>query len=95
MDFYNYGKDMITNATTGLMALRDLATIYKIPINIQLDDHYITVIVNYGKCDSQMQQFYLQDMYRYEQDIDHVYKWVTDTIQEIVDARDEIRSKED
>lgn len=39
-DFCDYHKDVVTNTSTGLMAIRDLATYYNVPIDI----HFIARI---------------------------------------------------
>lgn len=96
MKFYIDETNTITNVTTALMMLRDLGCANDIPINIQFDGLYITVIVNFGKRDSRMRSFYLQDMYRYEEKFDSIYRRIEDDINEIVLIRDMAdKTKED
>lgn len=96
MKFYNDETSMITNVTTALMMLRDLGCANDIPINIQFDGLYITVIVNFGKRDSRMRSFYLQDMYRYQKEFDTIYRSIEDDINDIAFIRGmEDKNKED
>lgn len=87
MKFYNDENNMITNVTTALMMLRDLGCANDIPINIQFDGLYITVIVNFGKRDSRIHSFYLQDMYRYREKFDDIYYCINKDIAEIMANR--------
>ncbi len=86
-DLYAYMNKQVTNVTTALMAIRDVATCTEIPINVQFDSHVITVIVNFGKWDVKMEHFYLQDMYRYHQSSDMIYKWIKEAVEEIIKHR--------
>lgn len=43
-----YSKDLVSNASTGLMAIKDIATHKEVPINIHFADHRIHVIVGFG-----------------------------------------------
>ena len=38
-----YSKDLVTNTSTGLMAIKDLATFNDVPINIHFDKHWIHI----------------------------------------------------
>ena len=76
-------KDSVTNATTGLMALRDVATYNDVPINIHVADHYIHVVVGFGTPYQKGMSWYLQDMYRYQAERDLIYKWIWDTVDEL------------
>lgn len=87
-DLYAYMNKQVTNVTTALMAIRDVATCTEIPINVQFDSHVITVIVNFGKWDVKMEHFYLQDMYRYRQSSDMIYKWIKEAVEEIIKHRE-------
>lgn len=89
MESYEYGREMITNATTALMAIRDLCHWYNIPTNIHFDGSYITVIVNFGKGDSKIHRFYLQDTYRYSAKFDSIYEQIKKDIEEIVGDKEE------
>lgn len=77
-----FTKDLVTNATTGLMAIRDLSNVYDVPINIQINDHYINVIVGYGTKYIKNASFYCQDMYRYHSEYDTIYNRVVKMIEE-------------
>lgn len=87
-NLYAYIDEQVTNITTALMAIRDVATYTEIPINVQFDSHVITVIVNFGKWNVKMEHFYLQDMYRYHQSSDMIYKWIKEAVEEIVKRRE-------
>lgn len=83
----------IKNITTGLMALRDIATLEHVPINAHVADGWIHVIVGFGTPWTKKQSFYLQDLYRYENKIDQIYTWIEEAIAEIRAMRD--RNKAD
>lgn len=83
------GKDMVTNITTGLMALRDLECMYNIPIIVMCEGLYINITVNAGRENNKQCGFYLQDTYRFEQQRDSIYEWVLKAIEEIVDGKKE------
>lgn len=77
-----YTKDSVTNVTTGLMAIRDLSTVYDVPINIHIDNQYIRVIVGYGTSYIKNANFYLQDMYKYHSLHDNIYTTIVKMIED-------------
>lgn len=66
-------NDRVTNASTALMAVRDLATYYDIPINIHFADHYIHVIVGFGTPYQTRRSWYSQDLYQRFSNTDEIY----------------------
>lgn len=76
-----YSKDRVSNTTTALMAIRDLATFHEIPINIHFEDHYIHVIVGFGTPEQKRMSYYLQDMYREHSLNDRIYNEIEAAIE--------------
>lgn len=88
-NFYADIDEQVNNVTTALMDIRDIATYTDIPINIHFDSHVITVTVNFGKWNAKSEHFYLQDMYRYHQTSDMIYKWIKGAVEEIVKSKED------
>lgn len=65
------------------MALRDIAGYEGIPINVHVADHWIHVIVGFGTPWMKKQSFYLQDTYRVQNNLDPIYNWIEEAIDEI------------
>lgn len=76
-------KDQVTNISTALMAIKDLATSCKIPINIHFADEHIYVHVGFGTPYRKEMSFYPQDTYRLHSETDDIYKWIEETAENI------------
>lgn len=81
----NRDKNEVTNISTALMYIRDIARIEKVPININFDTEglWIYITVGFGTPYQKHQNFYLQDMYEYCSKRDQIYDWVIEAIKEI------------
>ena len=76
------GKDRVTNISTALMAINELASYYDIPINIHFNAKgSIYIHVGFGTPYRKEMSFYPQDTYRIHSETDDIYKWVEDTIE--------------
>lgn len=73
----------ITNITTALMGLREIASINKVPINIQIDEDYIHVSVGFGTPYIKYRSYYLQDVFRYFKTKDKIYEFIESAAKEI------------
>ena len=83
-DFYDFHKDVVTNTSTGLMAIRDLATYYDVPIDIHFANHMIDI--NIGSTKTALQEhesFYCQDMYRQFGESDDIYHWIANAVERV------------
>lgn len=78
-----HNKDCATNASTGLMAIKDIATYEDIPINIHFDKHWIHVIVGFGTPYQKKQSFYTQDLYRVFGQTDEIYNWIKEAVKKL------------
>lgn len=78
----------ITNITTALMRLREIASINKVPINIQIDEDYIHVNVGFGAPYVKSRSYYLQDIFRYFQKKDTIYEFIESAAKEIYELHD-------
>ena len=78
-----YSKDLVSNASTGLMAIKDIATYKEIPINIHFADHWIHVIVGFGTSRQKKMSFYTQDCYRGFAQSDKIYNWIEKAVDEL------------
>lgn len=83
-DFYDFHKDVVKNTSTGLMAIRDLATYYNVLVNIHFADHRINITVRSKKgplrlCGS----FYCQDAYKQFEESDDIYRWIADAVKRV------------
>lgn len=73
----------ITNITTALMTIRDMAQYSDVAITIDfLNDFYITVYVG-ANGDKNMARFYLQDLYRYESKKDSIRDFIEKAIEDL------------
>lgn len=80
-DFCDYHKDVVTNTSTGLMAIRDLATYYNVPIDIHFANHLINISIGSRKTEHREHvSFYCQDMYKQFGESDDIYHWIADAI---------------
>lgn len=76
-DFYDYHKDVVTNTSTGLMAIRDLATYYNVPIDIHFANHRININIGSRKTEHREHvSFYCQDMYKQFGESDGIYHYL-------------------
>lgn len=83
-DFYDFHKDVVKNTSTGLMAIRDLATYYNVLVDIHFVDHRINITVRSKKeplrlCGS----FYCQDTYKQFEESDDIYHWIADAVERV------------
>lgn len=83
-DFYDFHKDVVKNTSTGLMAIRDLATYYNVLIDIHLSDHRINITVRSKEgplrlCGS----FYCQDAYKQFEESDDIYHWIAEAVEQV------------
>lgn len=76
--FYDFHKDVVTNTSTGLMAIKDLATYYGIPIDIHFTDHRIEIHIG-----SERISIYCQDMYKQFGESDNIYHWIANAIERV------------
>ena len=83
-----YNQDLVTNASTGLMAIKDLATYNDIPINIHFDDHWIHIIVEFGTPYQKKMSVYPQDCYKSFGKNDLIYNDIEKVIEEIKEKKD-------
>lgn len=78
-----YCKDLVTNLSTALMAVKDMATYNDIPIEMHFENHYIHIFVGYGTPYQKYVRFYPQDCYRAFANTDDIRKWIENAIEEI------------
>lgn len=83
-DFYDFHKDVVKNTSTGLMAIRDLATYYNVLVDIHFTDHRINITVRSKKgplrlCGS----FYCHDAYKQFEESDDIYHWIADAVERV------------
>lgn len=80
-DFCDFHKDVVTNTSTGLMAIRDLATYYDVLIDIHFANHRINISIGSKKTAyREHESFYRQDMYKQFGESDDIYHWIADAI---------------
>lgn len=88
-DFYDFHKDVVKNTSTGLMAIRDLATYYNVLVDIHLSDHRINITVR-----SKEGPLRLCGSFYYEPDIIHcayeefgesddIYYWIAKAAEQV------------
>lgn len=83
-DFYDFHKDIVTNTSTGLMAIRDLATYYDVPIDIHFANHWIDINIGSKKTAFQEHKsFYCQDLYERFGELDDIYHWIADAVKRV------------
>lgn len=87
----NRDKNEVTNISTVLMYIRDIAMLEKVPINIYFDTEglWIYITVGFGTPYQKHQSFYLQDTYRSLSLKDLVYEWIKEAIKEIHEMKGE------
>ena len=83
-DFYDFHKDVVKNTSTGLMAIRDLATYYNVLIDIHLSDHRINITVRSKEGPLRLRgSFYCQDAYKQFEESDDIYHWIAEAVEQI------------
>lgn len=83
-------KDRVTNISTALMALMELATACHTPINIHFAEHRIYVCVGFGTPHRKEMAFYPQDTYRDHSKTDAIYKWIDVAVEKIYAIKKDI-----
>lgn len=78
-----HSKDRVTNASTGLMAIKDLATYNNVPINIHFDSHWIHIIVGFGTPYQKKMSYYPQDCYKSFGKNDMIYNDIEKVIEKM------------
>ena len=83
-DFYDFHKDVVKNTSTGLMAIRDLATYYNVLVDIYLSDHRINITVRSKERPLQLcGSFYCQDAYKQFEESDDIYHWIAEAVEQV------------
>ena len=84
-----YSKDLVTNTSTGLMAIKDLATFNDVPINIHFDKHWIHIIVGFGTPYQRQKSYYTQDSYKIFGETDSIYNQIEEMVNEVKEYMNE------
>nr|DAI86269.1 MAG TPA: hypothetical protein [Caudoviricetes sp.] len=76
--------DVVTNTSTGLMAIQDLAKYYNVLIDIHFSDNKISITIRSKDgplrlCGS----FYCQDAYKGFETSDDIYHWIVDAVERV------------
>lgn len=83
------GKDRVTNISTALMTVKDMATYDDIPIEMLFENHYIHIYVGYRTPYQKYALFYTQNLYRVYSETDGIRKWIESAIEEIQKEKSE------
>lgn len=86
-------KDLVTNLSTALMAVKDMATYNDIPIEMHFENHYIHIFVGYGTPYQKYVRYYPQDCYRMYSQTDDMRKWIEDALEEIQKEKSELKTQ--
>lgn len=87
-DKYPNPEAIVTNSTTALMCIRDLAMMYHVPISIHFDnDHYMRVFINPGSREEKKALFYLQDLYQEHTRVDKIWEWMEEQCKQISELK--------
>lgn len=71
--------DVVTNTSTGLMAIQNLARYYNVLIDIHLSDRRINITVRSKDVPLRLcGSFYYQDAYKEFEESDDIYRWIAD-----------------
>lgn len=82
--FYDFHKDVVTNTSTGLMAIRDLAKYYNVLVDIHFSGHRIDITVRSKKEPLRLcRSFYYRDEYRQFEESDDIYHWIADAVERV------------